>query len=161
MIISGIFTKSEYSHACRLQASLTRSAQRMRTQFALQGSTNKNHQPRECEQYELREVGFRPHQLRQNEKRPSKTVFLVEAAGLEPTVSSTRSRKNVFFEHHCLHIVRIFRKIISFCTFVPFIPYRTFLVVVSYVVKPRRIVKSGKRRARQSLFSPINKPYPC
>ena len=34
--------------------------------------------------------------------------FLVEVAGLELAASSTRSRKNVFFEHHCLHIVRIF-----------------------------------------------------
>ena len=64
------------------------------------------------------------------------TILLCgEAAGLEPTVSSTRTRKNMFFEHHCLHIVRIFREIASFCTFVPFIPYRTFPVVVSYVVK--------------------------
>ena len=30
---------------------------------------------------QVREVGSRPRQLRQNEKRPSKTVFLVEAAG--------------------------------------------------------------------------------
>ncbi len=29
----------------------------------------------------MREVGSRPRRLRQNEKRPSKTVFLVEAAG--------------------------------------------------------------------------------
>ena len=67
--------------------------------------------------------------------------FLVEVAGLELAASSTRSRKNMFFEHHCLHIVRIFREIISFCTFVPFIPYRTFLVVVSYVVKPFLLCK--------------------
>ena len=83
----------------------------------------------------MREVGSRPCRLRQNKKRPSKTVFLVEATRLELAISSTRSRKNMFFEHHCLHIVRIFREIISFCTFVPFIPYRTFPVVVSYVVK--------------------------
>ena len=54
----------------------------------------------------MREVGSRPCRLRQNKKRPSKTVFLVEAAGLEPTVSSTRNwrdttfatpRKNIYF----------------------------------------------------------------
>ena len=31
----------------------------------------------------MREVGSRPCRLRQNKKRPSKTVFLVEAAGLD------------------------------------------------------------------------------
>ena len=73
--------------------------------------------------------------------RKGNPSFLVEAAGLEPTVSSTRSRKNMFFEHHCLHIVRIFRKITPFCTLFPLFPYRTFPVVVSYVVKPFLLCK--------------------
>ena len=62
-------------------------------------------------------------------------AYLVEATRLELAISSSRTRKNMFFEHFCLHIVRIFREIVSFCAFVPFIPYRTFPVVVSYVVK--------------------------
>ena len=66
---------------------------------------------------------------------------LVEAAGLEPTVSSSRSRNNMFFEHNCLHIVRIFREITLFCTLFPLFPYRTFPVVVSYVVKPFLLCK--------------------
>ena len=45
----------------------------------------------------MREVGSRPCRLRQNKKRPSKTVFLVEAAGLEPTVSSTRNWRDTTF----------------------------------------------------------------
>ena len=67
---------------------------------------------------------------------------MVEAAGLEPTVSSTRSRKNMFFEHHCLHIVRIFREITPFCTLFPLFPYRTIPVVVTYVVKPKIRLKA-------------------
>ena len=82
-------------------------------------------------------------------------VFLVEVAGLELAASSTRSRKNIFSEHFYLHIARIFRKIISFCTFIPLFPYRTFPVVVSYVVKARRTVKSGMRRSLESLFHPL------
>ena len=50
----------------------------------------------------MREVGSRPCRLRQNKKRPSKTVFLVEAAGLEPTVSSTRSDWEQSFDYSCL-----------------------------------------------------------
>ena len=34
-LMRGIFTGGEYSHACRLQASLTRSARRMRTRILL------------------------------------------------------------------------------------------------------------------------------
>ena len=81
--------------------------------------------------------------------------FMVEVAGLELAASSTRSRKNVFFEHHYLHIVRIFRENAPFCTLFPLFPYRTFPVVVRYVVKPRRRVKSGKRRALESLSFPL------
>ena len=128
-----------------LMSELTRSARRMRTQFAPKLSANKYQQQSEWKQSEVREVGSRPRLLRQNEKRPSKTVFLVEAAGLEPTVSSTRSRKNVFFEHHCLHIVRIFREITPFCTLFPLFPYRTFPVVVSYVVKSKIRLKAENR----------------
>ena len=43
--------------------------------------------------------------------------------------------KNMFFEHHCLHIVRIFREITLFCTLFPLFPYSAFPVVISYVVK--------------------------
>ena len=78
---------------------------------------------------------------------------MVEVAGLELAASSTRSRKNMFFEHHCLHIVRIFREIVSFCTFVPFIPYRTFLVVVSYVVKLKIRLKAENGEPDKA-FSP-------
>ena len=35
---------------------------------------------------------------------------MVEAAGLEPTVSSTRRDVYMFFAHNYLHIVRIFRQ---------------------------------------------------
>ena len=38
-------------------------------------------------------------------------------------------------DFHCLHVVRIFRETASFCTLVPPAPYRTFPVVVSYVLK--------------------------
>ena len=67
---------------------------------------------------------------------------MVEVAGLELAASSTRSRKNVFFEHHCLHIVRIFRENAPFCTLFPLFPYRTIPVVVSYVVKPKIRLKA-------------------
>ena len=53
MIEGGIFTEGEYSHACRLQASLTRSARRMRTRILLrktsssQGTTSTKKKKRE------------------------------------------------------------------------------------------------------------------
>ena len=72
-------------------------------------------------------------------------VFLVEVAGLELAASSSRSRKNMFFEHHCLHIVRIFREITPFCTLFPLFPYRTIPVVVTYVVKPKIQLKAENR----------------
>ena len=59
----------------------------------------------------------------------------------EPAASWSRSRKNMFFEHHCLHIVRIFRESAPFFTLFPLFPYRTFPVVVSYVVKPFLLCK--------------------
>ena len=77
---------------------------------------------------------------------------MVEVTGFEPAASWSRSRKNMFFEHHCLHIVRIFRENAPLCTLFPLFPYRTIPVVVSYVVKPGRTVKSGKWRALESLF---------
>ena len=79
--------------------------------------------------------------------------FLVEVWRFELQASSTRTRKNMFFEHFCLHIVRIFRGIISFCTFVPFIPYRTFPVVVSYVVKLKIRLKAENGELGKA-FSP-------
>ena len=78
----------------------------------------------------------------QKRKRPQKRS-LVEAVGLEPAVSSTRTKKNAFFDYQTLHIARIFRKIVSFCTLFPLFPYRTFPVVVSYVVKPKMMIKIG------------------
>ena len=39
------------------------------------------------------------------------------------------------FDYQSLHIAHIFRKIASFCTFVPLFTRRKILVVVSYVVK--------------------------
>ena len=80
---------------------------------------------------------------------------LVEAAGLEPTVSSTRIAIFMFFEHHCLHIVRIFHQNTLFCTLFPLFPYRKVAVVVSYVVKTEMTLKSRKRRAIKSLFAPL------
>ena len=79
--------------------------------------------------------------------------FLVEVWRFELQASSTRTRKNMFFEHFYLHIVRIFREIVSFCTFVPFIPYRTFPVVVSYVVK-LKIRWKAENGESDNVFSP-------
>jgi len=67
------------------------------------------------------------------------------ACSVGPVATNTRSRKNVFFEHHCLHIVRIFREITPFCTLFPLFPYRTIPVVVSYVVKPKIRLKAESR----------------
>ena len=67
------------------------------------------------------------------------------------------AEKICFFEHHCLHIVRIFREITPFCTLFPLFPYRTIPVVVSYVVKPGRTVTSGTRSVLENLLSPITK----
>ena len=50
---------------------------------------------------EMREVGSRPRRIRQNEKRPSKTVFLVEVAGLELAASSSRRNTPSFFDYFC------------------------------------------------------------
>ena len=87
-------------------------------------------------------------------------VFLVEVAGLELAASSTRSRKNMFFEHHCLHIVRIFREIASFCTLFPLFPNSPIPVVVSYVVKTKMRLKAENGELDKA-FLPIYKPYPC
>ena len=57
--------------------------------------------------------------------------------------SSTRTAIFSFFDYQTLHIARIFGKIVSFCTPVPFIPYRIFPVVVSYVVNPKMMIKIG------------------
>ena len=45
----------------------------------------------------MREVCSRPRRLRQNEKKTVKNGLLVEAAGLEPTVSSTRNWRDTTF----------------------------------------------------------------
>ena len=140
-----VFTKGEDFSPCRLQASLfslrlghargkttlscflalsrrfaTRSARSMRTP--------------------LRGAQMEFSRLTPNKKIRIATrailIFLVEVWRFELQASSTRTAVFMFFEHFCLHIARIFREIVSFCTFVPFIPYRTFPVVVSYVVKP-------------------------
>ena len=78
---------------------------------------------------------------------------MVEVTGFEPAASWSRSRKNMFFEHHCLHIVRIFREITPFCTLLPLIPYRTIPVVVSYVVKPKIRLKAENGEPDKA-FSP-------
>ncbi len=94
VVSGGIFADGEYTHACRLRASSTRSSRSMRTQFA----------PRSWSVFFSlfgREVGSRPRLLRPNQKKegPHKGVllFLVEAAGLEPTVSSTRNWRDTTF----------------------------------------------------------------
>ena len=93
-----------------------------------------------------------------NKKKPQKhrvfKGFVVEVWRFEPTVSGTRSRKFIFFDYQTLHIARIFRKTVSFCTLFPLFPNSPIPVVVSYVVKTEIAVKSGKRRALKSLFSP-------
>ena len=91
------------------------------------------------------------------QKRTTRALFsfLVEVWRFELQASSSRSRKNMFFEHHCLHIVRIFREIASFCTFVPFIPYRTFLVVVSYVVKLKIRLKAENGEPNKAFSPPL------
>ena len=53
----------------------------------------------------------------------------------ELQASGTRTAIFAFFDYQTLHIVRIFRKIVLFCTLFPLFPYRTIPVVVSYVVK--------------------------
>ena len=80
---------------------------------------------------------------------------MVEAAGLEPTVSSSRTAIFMFFEHYCLHIIRIFRKTTPFCTFVPLFPYRTIPVVVSYVVKPKIRLKAENGEPDKAFFTPL------
>ena len=67
--------------------------------------------------------------------------------------SLVHKAKKYVFEHHCLHIERIFRENAPFCTLFLLFSYRTFPVVVSCVVEPRRTVKSEKRRALSNLFS--------
>ena len=79
--------------------------------------------------------------------------FWVEAAGLEPTVSSTRTVIFAFFDYQTLHIARIFQKIVSFCTLFPSFPYRTILVVVSYVVKTKIGLKAASGEPDKA-FSP-------
>ena len=73
----------------------------------------------------------------QKEKRTARVLFsfLVEVWRFELQASSTRTAIFVFFDYQTLHIARIFRKFVSFCTLFPLFPYRTFPVVVSYVVK--------------------------
>ena len=88
-------------------------------------------------------------------KRVTRTLFsfLVEVWRFELQASSTRTAIFAFFDYQTLHIARIFRKIVSFCTLVPFIPYRTFPVVVSYVVKLKIRLKAENGESGKA-FSP-------
>ena len=76
----------------------------------------------------------------------------------ELQASSTRTAIFAFFDYQTLHIARIFRKIVSFCTLFPLFPNSPIPVVVSYVVKTEIADKSRKWRAEQSLFSPLANP---
>ena len=49
------------------------------------------------------------NEKRKREPQGLSFSFLVEVWRFELQASSTRSQKNMFFEHYCLHIVRIFR----------------------------------------------------
>ena len=53
--------------------------------------------------------GSSPAKTRKRTALEDNPLLLVEAAGLEPTVSSTRSDFYMLFAHNYLHIVRIFR----------------------------------------------------
>ena len=103
---------------------------------------------------------YSPKRWRCSRPAPWKQAFRSSGGACELQASSTRSRKNMFFEHHCLHIVRIFREITPFCTLFPLFPYRTFPVVVSYVVKPKIRLKAENGEPDKALL-PINKPYLC
>ena len=76
-----------------------------------------------------------PHRQKTKESHKGSLFFLVEVWRFELQASSTRSKKNAFFDYQTLHIARIFRKIVSFFTPVPLFTCRKILVVVSYVVK--------------------------
>ena len=100
------------------------------------------------------------HVASDNEKRPSKTVFLVEVWRFELQASSTRTAIFAFFDYQTLHIARIFRKIVSFCTLFSLFPNTPIPVVVSYVVKPKIRLKAENGEPVKA-FLPINKPYLC
>ena len=67
--------------------------------------------------------------------------------------------KNIFFEHYCLHIVRIFRENAPFFTLFPLFPYRTIPVVVSYVVKPKIRLKAKKESRSKPFLSITNRTH--
>ena len=95
---AGFSPKVNISTPCALKASFQIFGWDMRTQFAPRGSANIYQLHTKRYHSEVREVGSRPHRIRPNKKRPLRNgLFLVEAAGLEPTVSSTRIEIYSFF----------------------------------------------------------------